>query len=91
MNLAQIFAENRNRVIKQNTNIETKKIQSKIDKIESTDLLTIKGIWESTVKILLENWISSQDELIQAWVNRIKELKLNPFSTKAIKEFLQSK
>ena len=91
MNYAKLFAEWKARVIKKDTKLETAKIKSKIDKFESTNLWTLNWVWDSTVKTLLENWISSLDELKEAWVRKVKSLDLNPFSFKAIKEFLQSK
>lgn len=91
INYAKIFAENQSRVIKMNSKIDTAKVKSKIDKLEKTDLWTIKWVWDGTVKILLENWISSLDELREAWIDNIDKINLNPFSFRAIKEFLQNK
>jgi hypothetical protein len=91
INYAKLFANNMSSVIKQNAWVEKAKVKNKIDKLESTDLWTLKWIWDTTVKQLLENWISSLEELKEAWVRKVNNLKLNPFSLRAIKEFLQSK
>jgi len=90
MNLAKMFAEWKAKAMAKDNKLETTKIKSKIDKLESTNLGTINGVGESTVKVLLENWISSLAGLEKFWIKEIKKLKLNPFSLKAIKKFLDN-
>jgi len=89
MNLAKLFAEWRAKVIAKKWGMEWAKIQSKIDKLDNTDLWTIDWVGDSTVKLLLENWISSLEEMKEYWVDKLEQLKLNPFSFKAIKKFLK--
>lgn len=89
MNYAKMFAEAQARVIERNTSKESSKIKSKINELETTNLWTIKWVWDITVKKLLEKWISSKEELLGLWEEWIGDLKLNPFSLKSIKEFLK--
>jgi len=89
MNLAKMFAEWRQRVIAQRASNEETVIKSKIDKIETTDLLTLKWIWDWTVKLLLENGISSLEELTKEKIKKIEWL--NPLSLKSINEYLKTK
>ena len=90
MNFAKLFADNRAKVIKLNNKQEVAKVQSKIDKFENTNLLNIKWIGEGTVKKLLENWVSSQEELKGMKQKDLKEMWINPISLKSIKEFLKN-
>ena len=89
VNYAKLFADNMNKVTKLNANVEIKKTINKINKLNETDLGTIKWVWEATIKQLLENWISSIDELKEAWIEKIEWLWLNQFSLIAIKNFLK--
>jgi len=87
INYAELFAKNKSKIAKMNAKVEATVVKSKIDKLEKTDLWTLKWVWWSTVKLLLENWISSLAELREA---DISSIELNPFSLKAINEFLQT-
>ena len=90
VNYAKLFADNLNKVTKINAKVEIKKTINKINKLDETDLLTIKWVWETTVKWLLENWISSIEELKEAWIEKIEWLWLNQLSLIAIKNFLKT-
>lgn len=84
MNFAQIMAENRNSIIKQNA--KQKKVENKIWKLSTTDLSELVG--DATVTALLEHGISTKKELLEISQAELKKIKLNPFSMKAIKSFL---
>jgi len=92
MNLAQIVANNRHNILS-----NTKKngrmislIDDKIKTLESTNLQEIKWVGESTIKKLLENWISSKDELIEIGEDGIKKLSLNFLSERALLKFIKA-
>jgi len=88
MNFAKLFAENRANIL-WNNKTEKAVVKSKIDKLDKTNLWTIKWVGEATVKTLLENWIGSIDDLSKFWKQKLKDLKLNAFSFTAITNFLK--
>jgi DNA integrity scanning protein DisA with diadenylate cyclase activity len=57
INFAQIFADNMSNItkLKKADKYEIIRTQSKIEAIETTDLNTIKGVGQTTIKALLEN------------------------------------
>jgi len=89
MNLAQILAENRVRILTKEDKHKILKISKEIDLMELSDLNDIKWVWEATIKILLENWISSQEDLLKVNIDDIKKLKLNYLSEIALIKFIK--
>lgn len=64
-------------------------INKKISSIESSDLNEIKGVWEETIKLLIEAWIYSQDDLIKSDSETIKSIKLWFLSRRGITNFIK--
>ena len=69
------------RINKRNESLRAKKllnIDSKIESLESTDLNELKWVWEETIKILFEHWITCKEDLIKAWKEKVEKIKV-PF------------
>jgi len=62
-------------------NKKVKNIDAKIYSIESTDLKEMKWVWDETIKILFENWITSQADLLSKWKEEVDKIKV-PFLSK---------
>lgn len=89
MNLAKIIANNRVKILSQRDKNKFVTLTNQINSLETTDLNEIKWVWEATVKILLENNITSKDDLLKISEEEIKWLKLNLISEKALIKFIQ--
>lgn len=90
MNYAKVFAWDRARLIEEKAFKNKKKIKSKISSFTKTDLLKLKWVWEYTVKVLLENWIWTLEELKSFWLMQFKKLDINPLSKRVIEEYLRN-
>lgn len=69
------------RIDKRNEKIRDKKVSNidkKIHSLESTDLNELKWVWEETIKILFENWITCKEDLIREWKEKVEKIKV-PF------------
>lgn len=86
--LVRLAAENRASILKREDKRDVANLIWKATSIEKSDLLHIKWVWEATVKILLDNWITNWKELKEAGEEKIKMLIKNPLSAKALLESL---
>lgn len=90
MNLAQIVANNRAKIIlSKKDKLNFYNTNARINDIENTDLKDIKGIWEATINKLIGLWIKTQEDLKKLWEEWIKDLKLNFLSQRALIKFIK--
>lgn len=87
MNLAKILAENKVRILSWNEKINS--ISGKLNTMWTTDLKDIKGIWEDTISKLIDNWISSIDELKTIDTERLKLISINPISKNILAKYIK--
>lgn len=69
------------RIMKRNEALlkrKTTNLDNKIHSLETTDLNDLKWVWEETIKILFENWITSQADLISKGKEEVEKIKI-PF------------
>lgn len=70
-----------NRKYENNRKKKIKQIDNKIQSMENTDLNDLKWVWEETIKILFEHWITSQADLLREWKEKVEKIKV-PFLSK---------
>ena len=90
MNLSQIVANNRAWILSRKDKVNIAIIDSKINSIKETDLREVKWVGEATIKILLENWIRSKEDLKNADTDNLKRIITNFLSYRAIEKFLKN-
>ena len=56
---------------------------------ETSELKTIRWIWDATVQILLDNWIDTKEELLKCDVEKLKEIIKSPLTLKNIDTFIK--
>lgn len=81
---AKLFANNTASILTKKDREWINKNMTKAVSIERSDLLTIKWVGEATVKLLIENWITSWKELKEAWEEKISKIVKNPLSLNAL-------
>ena len=92
MNLALERAKAIQKTFKgRNPEVTRKLLDHNIKTLENSELADVKWVGHSTAKILMENWIKTQNELAATSMEKINKLKgLNPIAKKAIEKFISS-
>lgn len=82
-------AENKQNVLTKQSSSQTRQAQWIMKSYEESDLGELKWVGEETMKILFENWIYSQKDIIDD-KERIEKIKLPFFSKRGITNFLKT-
>ncbi len=87
MNLAKILADNKVRILSWTENVN--KISWKLNTMWTTDLKDIKGIGEDTISKLIDNGISSIEELKSTDIEKLKLIPINPISKNILTKYIK--
>lgn len=68
---------------------EVKKIEAFKSQVEWSNLKDIKWIWDATLNMLNEQWITTQEELKNTTEEKIREIVANPLTLKNILIFIK--
>lgn len=69
---------------------EGERIKKQYNDISLSDLKDVKGLGESTIKILFWEWITSQEELKKLSKEDVDNIIKNPLTKKSINNFLNN-
>lgn len=83
----QLMIDNK---IKAKKAYDAMQIESKLEKVEDSNLLEIPWIWKSTANKLFSAGIKSERQLVKKWLDEVLKIVDNPLSIISIEKYFKS-